>query len=113
MGKGGLLKDWHRPEPKIHNARYFKVVEDWALPAAIPPGYVLAHNHVRRAVDMPHARNGFRCWIWRKDDLPRGWKRCECGWSGLPHYRATWDKRNEAKLQHYRCDSWKTINSWR
>jgi hypothetical protein len=65
---GGLLKDWHRPGHPTKHARYFRVVEDWdantvyfTLLAAIPDGYVLAHNHVRRAVDMPHGRNGFRC----------------------------------------------------
>ena len=28
-----------------------------------------------------------RCWTWPKDKVPRNFKRCRCGWSGLPHYR--------------------------
>jgi hypothetical protein len=57
------------------------------VPTKVPKGRVLAHNHILHTVDMPNGENGFRCWTWPKDKVPRTFKRCKCGWSGLPHYR--------------------------
>jgi hypothetical protein len=71
--------------PTTDGRRYFN--KPFGIPRSIPAGRVLAHNHVQHTVDMPHSENGFRCWTWPKDKVPRNFKRCKCGWSGLPHYR--------------------------
>ena len=55
------------------------------VPRKVPAGRVLAHNHVWHTVDFPNGANGFRCWTWPKGKVPRGFKRCGCGWAGLPH----------------------------
>jgi hypothetical protein len=87
--------------------RYFNVLQfiddDFTLPTAIPEGYALAHNHIRPAIDMPSGHNGFRFWLWPMGKVPRHFKPCKCGWSGLPHYSRSW---------RYRCDSWEKIRSW-
>ena len=44
---------------------------------------MLAHNRVRHTVDMLNGRNGFRRWTWPQDKVPRNFKCCKCGWSGL------------------------------
>jgi hypothetical protein len=46
---------------------------------------VLAHNHIAHTTGMGSGINGFRCWTWPKGKVPRGFKHCNCGWSGLPH----------------------------
>jgi len=107
---GSLLKHWHCPVDRT-GMRYFKGLQ--FLPTAIPEGCALAHNHVRHAIDMPSGHNGFRFWLWRKDEVPDHFKPCKCGWSGLPHYRARGsDERLEAWRERYRCDSWEKIRSW-
>ena len=66
------------------------------------PGRVLVHNHISHTIDMEHGENGFRCWTSPKGELSRHLKRCKCGWSGLPHYRARADdKRIDALVD--RC----------
>lgn len=66
-------------------------------PRRIAPGRVLVHNHIAHTIDMESGENGFRCWTWPKGELPRHFKRCKCGWSGLPHYRRReTDKRIDA-----------------
>jgi hypothetical protein len=90
-----------------------------------PSGRILAHNHVRHSVNMPHGANGFRCWydfldleiqktkgFFRrisKDD-PDGprvhYVRCKCGWRpdlGI-HYRV-----RGMESADYRCDSIEAI----
>jgi hypothetical protein len=75
--------------------RYFN--KPLRVPRSIPAGRILAHNHVQHTVDMGYGVNGFRCWTWPKDKVPRNFKRCKCGWSGLPHYRLRGeDKRQDA-----------------
>jgi hypothetical protein len=69
-----------------NDKRYFN--KPGGIPRTIPAGRVLAHNHVRHTKDMGHGINGFRCWTWPQDKVPRNFKRCGCGWSGLPHYAA-------------------------
>jgi prophage regulatory protein len=56
------------------------------LPRSIPPGRVLVHNSVGHAVTTASGVNGFRAWT---EPEPAGPERvkCECGWSGLLHYR--------------------------
>jgi hypothetical protein len=54
------------------------------VPKSVGAGRVLMHNHIRHSVDMPCGWNGFRAWTDIKP--PPGFKRCRCGWSGLPHY---------------------------
>jgi hypothetical protein len=73
------------------------------VPKSIPPGRVLAHNHIRHTVDMPPGVNGFRAWTWPKGKHLRHFLRCNCGW---PHYAT----RDHAK--RYKCESWKTIQSY-
>jgi hypothetical protein len=67
------------------------------VPRRIAPGRVLMHNHVRHTRDMPYGLNGFRAWYENKP--PKGFKKCSCGWSGLPHYAAG----------AFKCDSEATI----
>jgi hypothetical protein len=80
-----------------------------------PSGRILAHNHVRRAVNMPHGRNGFRCWYdWPPGSKKKSWHFrfgnrelpdyviCKCGWRpdlGV-HYRI----RGMGNA-NYRCDT--------
>ncbi len=87
-----------------------------------PSGRILAHNHVRRVVNMPHGVNGFRRWY----DWPPGAGKkskylaeggdgpdyviCKCGWRpdlGV-HYRV-----RGLGTDQYRCDSWETLRSLR
>jgi hypothetical protein len=74
------------------------------VPRKVPAdGRVIVHNHVRPSVrdlvDFPKEHygrdmiglghspspgwSGFRVWIQNKS---RALRRCDCGWSGLPHY---------------------------
>ena len=76
------------------------------IPRKIPTGRVLAHNHVRHAVDMTQGVNGFRWWTWEKGKQPRHFLRCDCGWAGLPHFA----HRDHGK--HYKCESWEVINTF-
>lgn len=66
------------------SARYLRM--DAALPKAIGAGRVLCHNNVVHTVDMPHGLNGFRAFTCGADEKPKGFVKCPCGWSGLPHY---------------------------
>lgn len=71
-------------KPPSDGSRYYA---SFVMPRKISTGRVLAHNRVRHTVDMPNGRNGFRCWTWPQGKVPRNFKLCKCGWSGLPHYR--------------------------
>jgi hypothetical protein len=55
------------------------------LPKSVSPGRVLAHNHVQHTKFMGHGINGFRCWTWPKEKVPRHFVKCPCGWACLPH----------------------------
>jgi len=57
-----------------------------SVPQRVPRGRYLAYNHVQHTVDARPGENGFRAWTEPKP-VRRGWAKCECGWSGLPHYR--------------------------
>jgi hypothetical protein len=54
------------------------------IPAPVPEGQVLVHNHVRPA--KRQGARGFRFWLSTPDE---GLEVCNCGWSpSLPkHYR--------------------------
>lgn len=62
--------------------RYSRYLE--TTPTSVSKGRVLMHNHVRHSRNMEMGDNGFRAWTDNKP-LP-GFKRCGCGWAGLPHY---------------------------
>ena len=72
-----------------------RYVKDGTVPQSIGKGRALMHNHIRHSLDMPSGENGFRAWT--DDRPPLGFKRCGCGWSGLPHYSATPDYRCEPR----------------
>jgi hypothetical protein len=57
-------------------------------------GWLLAHNHVRPAVDARGGVNGFRR-FWVQPD-PK-WKLCECGWRPDlgPHYSGRAEKGDQ------------------
>jgi hypothetical protein len=65
------------------------------VPKRVAEGRVLHHNHVRHTVDMPPGLNGFRAWTAARP--LSGFKRCGCGWSGLPHY--------SRMSRGYKCES--------
>lgn len=75
-----------------------RYVRGLTLPRTVGRG-VLCHNHVRHTADMPCGINGFRAW--REDRPPRGFKKCHCGWAGLPHY-----SRNPT----YKCEPGEWVN---
>src|SRR4029453_462302 len=56
------------------------------LPTVVPKGKVLVHTNVRPQTkdQIPGAR-GFRAWAEKPSRLLVP---CNCGWSGLPHYRS-------------------------
>jgi len=89
-------------------ARYVAVFQ---FPKSVGKGRVLAHNHVAHTVDMPCGLNGFRCWTWPEGEKPRHFKRCKCGWSGLPHYRLRGEsKRQDAQMD--RCVTGKQMHAY-
>jgi hypothetical protein len=61
--------------------RYIRIV-----PKSVPAGRYLAHNHVQHTVDATPGVNGFRAWTEPKP-VRGGYAKCDCGWSGLRHYR--------------------------
>jgi hypothetical protein len=70
-----------------------RYISSFRIPESVGKGRALMHNHVRHTLDMPCGLNGFRAWT---DVKPTpGFKRCGCGWSGLPHYSATPDYKCE------------------
>jgi hypothetical protein len=71
------------------------------IPRSIRLGRVLAHNQVMHAINQPpDGLLGFRAWTWLKADKPSRFRKCKCGWAGLPHYAAG----------AFNCRSWETIN---
>jgi len=70
-----------------------RYVKGGTVPKSIGKGRVLLHNHMRHSLDTPCGENGFRAWT--DDRPPRSFKRCECGWSGLPHY---------SEVPDYKCE---------
>jgi hypothetical protein len=57
------------------------------MPRTVRSDVFLWHNHVIHTTSTGHGERGFRCrWAYKPVDY-RQFVRCECGWSGLPHYR--------------------------
>src|SRR5215813_14240564 len=69
---------------KLERKRGMYYLATKTLPTAIPTGYVLVHNHIRHRVNTPSGIRGFRAWFQKPSDRL---EQCDCGWSGLPHYR--------------------------
>ena len=58
------------------------------VPRRLPKAGVLVHNWVHAQwEDQRPGRNGFR--VWTEPKPKTGRPLCQCGWSGLPHYRTT------------------------
>jgi hypothetical protein len=58
------------------------------LPRRLPKTGVIVHNWIHAQwEDQRPGRNGFRAWIEPKPKTGR--PLCQCGWSGLPHYRTS------------------------
>jgi len=62
-----------------------RYVRGFTVPKKIPAGRVLVHNHVKHKKNTPNGVSGFRAWTQLPD--AEGLAGCDCGWSGLPHYR--------------------------
>jgi hypothetical protein len=62
-----------------------RYVRGFTVPKKIAAGRVLVHNHMKHKETTPNGVNGFRAWTQLPDG--EGLTRCDCGWSGLPHYR--------------------------
>jgi hypothetical protein len=62
-----------------------------ALPRKLPAsGRVLVHNRVHAQWEDQHpGAYGFRAWTMPQHELTDNMAPCACGWSGLPHFRAT------------------------
>jgi hypothetical protein len=58
----------------------------FTLPAAVPEGRCLVHNHVRPMYPDQLGLNGFRAWLAEPRPL---WEICECDWAPElgTHYR--------------------------
>src|SRR5262245_53643778 len=57
------------------------------LPTGVPTGYMLVHNHIKHSRKTKQGVNGFRAWMQLSSRKPERLESCDCGWSGLPHYR--------------------------
>jgi hypothetical protein len=68
------------------------------VPRRIAEGRVIAHNDVRHGRTWPSGPNGFRWWTWPKENKPKNFLLCECGWAGLPHYAI------EEHAKRYKCE---------
>jgi len=62
-----------------------RYVRGFTVPKKIPTGRVLVHNQVKHKETTPNGACGFRVWTQLLD--AEGLTACDCGWSGLPHYR--------------------------
>jgi len=57
------------------------------VPRQLPKdGSVIVHNWVHATHRAQKPGLSFRCWIAKLSDCPKA-EQCECGWSGLAHYR--------------------------
>ncbi len=62
-----------------------RYVRGFTVPKKIATGRVLVHNDAKHTRTTPNGVSGFRAWTQLPDT--EGLTRCDCGWSGLPHYR--------------------------
>jgi hypothetical protein len=60
-----------------------------AIPRSVPKGRALVHNHIPAKDDkgkyLKPGESNFRAWTEKPNQ--KLLVRCDCGWSGLPHYR--------------------------
>jgi hypothetical protein len=84
------------------NRRY---VSSGTVPKTIGRGQVLMHNHIKHDKHTLCGVNGFRAWT--DSSPPEHFVLCECGWSGLPHYR-----RREVADVRRRLAPEKEIRAW-
>jgi hypothetical protein len=57
------------------------------VPLKLPPeGLAIVHSHDRHDAHTLPGAHGFRAWIQSPDEEPLI-ESCDCGWSGLAHYR--------------------------
>src|ERR1700692_995337 len=61
-----------------------RYINSFRLPKSVGAGRVLCHNHVQHGPNTPCGVNGFRAWT--DSEVPSGFVKCRCKWSGLPHY---------------------------
>ena len=72
------------PKKTLAKLKTAKVHYEGVLPTVVPEGKVLVHNNVRpNTKDQVPGVRGFRAWTEKPSPLLI---RCDCGWSGLPHY---------------------------
>jgi hypothetical protein len=84
---------------------YRRYVNGGTVPKTIGRGRVLMHNHIKHDKYTPCGVNGFRAWT--DSSPPQHFVLCECGWSGLPHYR-----RREVGGVRRRLAPEKEIKEW-
>lgn len=72
------MADIDELEPWLHNKTYIT-----KLPAEVPAGRFLVHNHVPPAQRI--GSRGFRVWL-QSDDVDPPLRACDCNWSDRPHY---------------------------
>ena len=70
-----------------------RYINAFGLPKSVGAGRVLCHNHVWHTIDMLCGVNGFRAWTCEAAEKPKGFVKCLCGWSGLPHYASRKSER--------------------
>jgi len=73
------------------------------VPKSVKSGRKLMHNAVMHTIDMRSGVNGFRAWT--DTEVPTGFVKCPCGWSGLPHYAS----RGHVKATKGKCATWAQI----
>jgi hypothetical protein len=57
------------------------------VPLTLPPkGLVIVHSHDQHDAQTVPGAQGFRAWMQPPDEEPLI-EPCDCGWSGLAHYR--------------------------
>jgi hypothetical protein len=62
-----------------------RYVRGFTVPKKIRAERVLVHNQATHKETTPNGVSGFRVWTQLPDT--EGLTKCDCGWSGLPHYR--------------------------
>jgi hypothetical protein len=88
---GWALKDIGEEETKKvlgwPKPREIAYIHSTVLPRKIKPGLILVHNHARHGLKTKVGVNGFRAWWELANKLSDTLEECDCGWSGLVHYR--------------------------
>lgn len=69
---------------EVKGAGTVAIVTTGKVPTWVPDGRALVHNHVRHTTRTGSGNNGFRAWLEMPSDRIEP---CDCGWSGLEHYK--------------------------